>query len=80
MLEKAEKIEQVSAFVDEVHLSRQNDGQKESHGQLPYFLGEIAYRGSFSKDIMAMLSLGQIINVGKGASIGNGMFRIEKGP
>ena len=82
MLEKAEKIEQVSASVDEVHLHRQNygqDGQGDSQWRPPHFLGEIVYRGSFSKDIMALLSLGQIVNVGKGASIGNGMFRIEKG-
>lgn len=83
MLEKAEKMEQVSAFVDEVHLHRQNygqDGQGDSQWRPPHFLGEIVYRGSFSKDIMALLSLGQIVNVGKGASIGNGMFRMEKSP
>ena len=80
LLEKAEKIELVSAFVDEVHLHRQNGAQGDSHYRPPHFLGEIVYRGSFSKDTMAMLSLGQIMNVGKGASIGNGMFQIEKGP
>jgi len=81
--EKAEKIEQVSAFVDEVSLHRQNygqDGKVDSQWWHPHFLGEVVYRGSFSKDIMALLLLGQIINVGKGASIGNGMFRMEKGP
>jgi hypothetical protein len=80
MLEKAENVAQVSAFVDEVHLHRQNDMQNESDWQPPHFLGEIVYKGSFSKDIMALLSLGQIVHVGKAAAIGNGMFRIEKGP
>ena len=80
MLEKAEKVVQVSAFVDEVRLHRQTDMHNESDWQPPYFLGEIVYRGSFSKDIMALLSLGQIIHVGKGATIGNGMFSIEKRP
>jgi len=80
LLEKAEKIELVSAFVDEVHLHRQNGAQGDSHYRPPHFLGKIVYRGYFSKDTMAMLSLGQIMNVGKGASIGNGMFQIERGP
>jgi hypothetical protein len=82
MLENAEKIEQVSAFVQEVFPRRQARAsmQKEAEWQPPYFLGEIVYRGSFSRQIMALLSLGQIIHVGRAACAGNGLFRMKKRP
>jgi len=80
ILENAEKVEQVSAFVEEVHPRRQTNMQNEFEWQPPYFLGEIVYRGSFSKDMMALLSLGQIIHVGRAATIGNGMFKMERCP
>jgi hypothetical protein len=80
MLERSEKVEQVRAIENEVYPHRQTDMHNESDRQPPYFLGKIVYRGSFSKDIMALLSLGQIIHVGKAATIGNGIFRMEKRP
>ncbi|MDD4651661.1 MAG: type I-U CRISPR-associated protein Csb2 [Methanothrix sp.] len=74
ILENAKKIEQVSAFVEEVHSRRLANMHNEFEWQPPCFLGEIIYRGSFSKDMMALLRLGEIIHVGRGATIGNGMF------
>ena len=45
--------------------------------QPPYFIGEIVYEGTFSKDMMALLTLGQIIHVGEGANAGNGQFHMQ---
>ncbi|MDD2835848.1 MAG: type I-U CRISPR-associated protein Csb2 [Methanothrix sp.] len=78
ILENAEKVEQVSAFVKEIHARRQANMNNEFVWQPPYFLGEIIYRGSFSKDMMALLSLGEIIHVGRAATIGNGMFKMQR--
>jgi hypothetical protein len=80
ILENAEKVEQVSAFVEEVHARRLANMHNELELQPPYFLGEIIYRGSFSKEMMVLLSLGQIIHMGRGAAIGNGMFKMERCP
>jgi len=74
----AEKVELVSAFVDKIYPIRKTDTQLDSDRHLPYFKGEITYRGFFSKDLVALLSLGQIIHVGWTAEIGNGMYSIDR--
>jgi hypothetical protein len=42
----------------------------------PFFVGELTYRGEFSRDIMALLELGRIAHVGKMATFGNGEYEI----
>ena len=43
----------------------------------PFFVGEITYRGEFSREVMALLELGRLIHVGKMATFGNGLYEIE---
>jgi len=57
--------------------SRDRSGDDSPWQQPPYFTGEIIYDGTFSKDIMALLTLGQIIHVGEGAESGNGLFHVQ---
>lgn len=43
----------------------------------PFFVGEITYRGEFSREVMALLELGRLIHVGKMATFGNGMYEVK---
>lgn len=93
ILSDAEKVKLKSAIVTEIHSGNRlnpskasmslGDGSRDKSSdespwqQPPYFTGEIIYEGTFSKDMMALLTLGQIIHVGEGAGAGNGLFHVE---
>jgi len=82
ILKNAEEVTIKSAHANEIYSRRQLNLWKDSKDEFscqepPYFMGEIIYEGTFSKDIMALLTLGQIIHVGKGAEAGNGLFHVK---
>ena len=83
ILKNAEEVIIKSAHVNEIYSRRQLNQWKDSRDEFPcqeppYFMGEIVYEGTFSKEIMALLTLGQIIHVGKGAEAGNGLFHVQE--
>jgi len=43
----------------------------------PFFIGELTYRGAFSKEVMALLEMGRHIHLGKMATFGNGAYEIS---
>ncbi len=82
LIREAEEIRLLSAHVQEIYPrcqlgSNADSDMNEASCSSPYFTGEIIYSGSFSREIMALLILGEIIHVGKEATAGNGMFRIQ---
>ncbi len=44
----------------------------------PFFVGEIAYSGEFSAEVVALLRLGEVIHMGKMATFGNGRYQLEE--
>lgn len=82
ILKNAEEVAIKSAHVNETYSRRQSNRLNDSRDEFPcqeppYFKGEIVYEGAFSKEIMALLTLGQIIHVGKRAEAGNGLFHLQ---
>jgi hypothetical protein len=80
LIKKAEEIDLLSAYVDEIYPRRQTslkNDRNDFYWHPPYFKGEIIYSGLFSKEIVALLMLGEIIHVGMGAEAGNGMFQLR---
>jgi len=44
----------------------------------PFFTGDLIYEGEFSREVMALLRLGEAIHVGKMATFGNGRYEVMK--
>lgn len=42
----------------------------------PFFTGDLIYEGEFSREVMALLRLGEAIHVGKMATFGNGRYEV----
>ncbi len=68
----------IKANTEEVIAKRYFHKQKMKKLSLPpFFVGEITYRGEFSREVMALLELGRLIHVGKMATFGNGMYEVK---
>jgi len=80
ILEEVKKVKLTSAIVNEIYYNCRIDIYNRPNNPPSSFIGELIYKGYFSKDTMALLSLGEIINVGKMAAFGSGMFRMERRP
>jgi len=78
LLGSCRQVSIARASTEEIRTKRYFHRQKIKKQNLPpFFVGEITYRGEFSREIMALLELGRFIHVGKMATFGNGMYEVE---
>lgn len=78
LLVEAKKVELSSRNVSEINQDFDLRDHSDSRWLPPFFTGELIYRGHFSRDTMALLSLGEFIHVGKMAELGYGRLKAER--
>ncbi|MFB3765335.1 MAG: CRISPR system precrRNA processing endoribonuclease RAMP protein Cas6 [Methanotrichaceae archaeon] len=78
ILSQCRAVSIASARTEEIWMERRfHDQGPEKKLLAPFFKGEIAYFGEFSREIMALLELGKLIHIGKMATFGNGSYEIS---